>query len=310
LRHTLTYTVLAMSAFAGNSILCRMALDQQNIDAGSFTLVRLFSGALTFLIILPIVHYGFKNRATSQQKTVNSDGSWLGQWHGRGRGSWFASSMLFVYAVMFSCAYITLDTGIGALILFGSVQITLIVSHAFVGHRIQRIEWLGLLLALGGFTYLVYPELSQPSLSGFIMMMLAGVAWGFYTLKGQGTLSPIEDTGFNFIRTIPFVVIFAIFLFQGRLSPIYMNVEGIIYASLSGVLASAIGYFIWYKALAGLSTIQASTVQLSVPLIAAFGGMLFLGESLSVRFFIASSMVLGGILLVTAAKANKGQKSK
>lgn len=306
-----------MLAFAGNSILCRMALGEDNIDAVSFTVIRLLSGVCAFIVILPIYHRyqlgkSAQVEAVIKIKSLNNIEPSTGR-KGHSKGSWLAGSMLYVYAIMFSFSYISLDTGIGALILFGSVQMTLILSNLLLGKNIRKVEWLGILLAISGFVYLVFPELTKPAFGGFIMMAIAGVAWGVYTLKGQGSTSPIEDTAYNFIRTLPFValtgIVMMVYAYFISASHPYLvlkvNQLGVIYAVLSGIFASAIGYFIWYQALAGLTTIQASTVQLIVPILAALGGLLLLDELFTLRLTIASAMVLGGIFVVTLFRAKK-----
>lgn len=283
---TIFYTVLALCAFAGNSILCRLALGDEAIDAASFTNIRLASGIVTLMLILAFFK-GKKETAQSANKSVQAS-----------TGSWWATAMLFVYAITFSYAYITLDTGTGALILFASVQLTLIIYGLLTGNRLHPAEWFGLLIAFAGFVYLVLPTLSTPSLAGFILMSLSGVAWGFYTLAGRQSNNPLADTSFNFLRTLPLVIL----LFVFTLHSVNISSAGIAYAVMSGALASGLGYTIWYKALPSLSAIQAGVVQLSVPILAAIGGVVFAAESLSMRLIVASMMILGGIMLVIATK--------
>lgn len=270
---TSIFTAMALIAFAANSVLCRLALGEQAIDAASFTVIRLLSGALVLLALI----------------TLGSDkeGS-------TSRGNWPASLMLFVYAVAFSFAYISLDTGTGALILFGSVQITMILLSLLAGNRLHLAEWVGVIMAFAGFVYLVIPEVSSPSIMGFVLMTVAGIAWGLYTLKGRYSENPLRDTAYNFLRTIPLVMILAVIAIQGA----HYSTEGILLAVLSGGLASGIGYTIWYIALGGLSTTPAAVVQLSVPVIAAFGGVLFVAEVITLRLALSALMILGGILLV------------
>ncbi|REL27824.1 DMT family transporter [Thalassotalea euphylliae] len=283
---TIFYTVLALCAFAGNSILCRLALGEETIDAASFTHIRLASGIATLMLIFAL----FKGR-TSAQGAANKAAK-------ASTGSWWAAAMLFVYAITFSYAYITLDTGTGALILFASVQLTLIIYGLIAGNRLHPVEWFGLLVAFAGFVYLVLPTLSTPSLTGFVLMSLSGIAWGFYTLAGRQSINPLADTSFNFLRTLPLVIL----LFVFTINSATISTAGIAYAVMSGAIASGLGYTIWYKALPSLSAIQAGVVQLSVPILAAVGGVVFAGEDLSMRLIIASLMILGGILLVIATK--------
>ena len=266
-------TCLALFAFAANSVLCRLALGSGAMDAASFTVIRLITGVIVLVVI-----------ATTQYKSDLI----------QTRGSWDASLMLFLYAVTFSYAYILLDTGTGALILFGSVQITMILLSLISGTRLQRMEWAGILVAFSGFIYLVLPGVSAPSLSGFLLMTTAGIAWGLYTLKGRRSTNPLMDTTFNFARTIPFVVILLLLRFQSA----EISLEGVVLASLSGGLASGVGYTIWYSALKGLSSIQAAVVQLSVPIIAALGGVMIMSESITFRLLLSTSLILGGIILV------------
>lgn len=270
---TFVFTSLALIAFAANTVLCRLALGEQSIDAASFTSIRLFSGALVLFVITRLNHAGSRSAS---------------------RGNWPASVMLFTYAITFSFAYITLDTGTGALILFGAVQITMILVSLMRGNRLHLIEWLGLALAFGGFVYLVLPGVSTPSLRGFLLMTIAGMAWGLYTLKGRGSAAPLMDTAYNFIRTLPLVGIVLL------LSVPHANysTQGIVLAILSGGIASGIGYTIWYIALDGLTATQAAVVQLFVPVIAALGGVIFVAEPITLRLTLAGLLILGGILLV------------
>jgi drug/metabolite transporter (DMT)-like permease len=210
------------------------------------------------------------------------------------KGSWSASLMLFIYAITFSFAYITLDTATGALILFGSVQITMILSALTEGQRLHASEWSGVLIAFAGFVYLVLPDITTPSIKGFVLMATAGIAWGFYTLKGKGSNSPLADTTFNFFRTLPLVALLVMITFPSM----EISTQGILLAILSGAVASGIGYTIWYIALGGLTATQAAVLQLSVPVIAAAGGVVFVGESISLRLAVSAFIILSGILLV------------
>ncbi len=274
---TSVFTALALIAFAANSVLCRLALGEETIDAASFTVIRLLSGALVLLAIL----------AFSNDKEASAS-----------RGSWSASLMLFVYAVAFSFAYVSLDTGTGALILFGSVQITMILLSLVSGNRLHLSEWVGVIIAFIGFVYLILPEVTSPSVMGFLLMIAAGIAWGMYTLKGRGSDHPLKDTAYNFLRTIPLVIILLVITIQDA----HYSAAGVLLAVLSGGIASGIGYTIWYIALGGLSTTQAAVVQLSVPAIAAFGGVLFVSEAITARLTLSASMILGGILLVVVGR--------
>jgi drug/metabolite transporter (DMT)-like permease len=280
---TLILTILALIAFAANSVLCRSALGENNIDAASFTVIRLFSGALVLLAILII-----RNHKTSLPS----------------KGSWYSSCMLFLYAITFSFAYITLDTGTGALILFGSVQITMILLSVISGNRLHITEWLGVSVAFAGFVYLILPGLSAPSLTGFMLMMVAGIAWGIYTLKGKGSKNPLSDTTYNFLRTTPVVIVLLIITIHNA----HYSSDGILLAILSGSVASGIGYTVWYLALGGLTATQAAVVQLSVPVIAAFGGVIFISEAITLRLTLSALLILGGILLVVLGRNYYVQK--
>ena len=264
---------MALIAFAANSVLCRLALGNQLIDASSFTLIRLLSGTIVLLIILG---------ATRKAGTATT------------KGSWTASFMLFLYAITFSYAYISLDTGTGALILFGSVQITMILLSLMSGTRLAFIEWAGVIVAFTGIVYLVLPGLTTPSIIGFLLMTIAGSAWGVYTLKGRESMNPLMDTAYNFLRTTPLLLVLAITTFGNA----NYSTEGVLLALLSGGITSGIGYTIWYIALGGLSSTQAAVLQLSVPVIAALGGVIFVSEAVTFRLTMSAAMVLGGISMV------------
>ena len=274
---TIIFTGLALIAFAANSVLCRLALGEGAIDASSFTIIRLLSGAIVLLAIIRI----------NRNKTGSST-----------KGSWSASLMLFLYAITFSFAYITLDTGTGALILFGSVQITMILLSLISGNRLHITEWAGVTIAFAGFVYLILPGVTTPSTIGFLLMTVAGIAWGIYTYKGRGSKSPLMDTAYNFLRTIPIVIILVIVTIK------YANYssEGVLLAVLSGGIASGIGYTIWYIALGGLSTMQAAVLQLLVPVIAAFGGVIFVSEAITLRLTVSATIILSGILIVVLGR--------
>lgn len=283
----LIYTSLALLAFAGNSVLCRLALsaieqNQQHIDAASFTHIRLLSGIiiLIFLLLFSIK----KNKRQTNTK--------------RCKGSWQAAICLFIYAITFSYGYISLDTGTGALILFGAVQLTMVLTSIYAGDRLQPVQLIGLLIAFSGFIYLVIPTFSTPSFSAFILMSLAGVAWAFYTLLGKQSTQPLADTTYNFIRTLPLIVISVTL----TLHDVFLSFYGVILAILSGAITSGVGYFLWYLALRYISPLQAGVLQLLVPIIAAVGGVLFAQEIISLRLSISSLLVLGGVFLVLKAK--------
>lgn len=272
-----TLTCIALIAFAANSVLARLALGNNTIDASGFTSIRLLTGAV---VLFTIIQFR-KNKTKSSTK-----------------GSWFSSFMLFIYAITFSYAYLSLDTGTGALILFGAVQITMILISIYNGNRLHFTEWLGVIIAFTGFVYLILPGVNTPSTIGFILMSLAGIAWGFYTIKGRASKNPSMDTAYNFIKTIPFVLVLLLITFDKE----NYSLEGIILAIISGGITSGIGYTIWYMALKGLTSVQAAIVQLLVPVIAAFGGVLFIAETITQRLTIASLLILGGVLIVVLGK--------
>lgn len=268
-------TALAMLAFAGNSLLCRLALKHTSIDPASFTAIRLVSGAMMLFLIVKL-------------RTRTAEG----------RGNWLSAFALFVYAAGFSFAYVSLPAATGALLLFGAVQVTMI-SHGFwKGERLSSLQLLGLLLAFGGMVGLLLPGLAAPPLLGSVLMMGAGVAWGFYSLRGKGAGDPTGVTAGNFMRAAPMAVALTLLLLIQPERHASLDTAGFYYAFASGAVTSGIGYAIWYTALPALKATQAATVQLSVPVIAALGGIVFLGEAITLRLIVASIAVLGGIALV------------
>jgi drug/metabolite transporter (DMT)-like permease len=276
------YTGFALVAFACNSIFCRLALGLDLIDAASFTAVRILSGAAALFIIFSI--FGKKNDAESR------------------KGNWLSAFFLFLYAVCFSFAYNGLSTGTGALILFGSVQATMIGAAIFKGERPTPAEWLGLFIAVGGLVYLVLPGLSAPPFFSSALMALAGAAWGFYTLRGRKSADPLADTAGNFIRAVPFAALLA---FAPFVAGMRISGSGLLLAALSGVVASGIGYAVWYAALKFHTATRAAVLQLSVPVLAAAGGIVFLSETVTSRLLISAVLVLGGIGAAVAAKRKK-----
>ena len=267
----LILTFLAMIAFAGNSLLCRLALKRTTIDAASFTFIRILSGAIALWLIVTI------RKGTSEKA-----------------GSWASALALFAYAAGFSFAYLSLSAGTGALLLFGAVQATMILWGLCQGEYLRTRQWLGLALAVAGLVALLFPGLSAPPINGALLMLCAGIAWGFYSLRGKGAGDPVSTTAGNFLRAAVFATVLGIAL----LPWVKLDRAGAGYAILSGAIASGVGYVIWYSALPRLKAASAATVQLSVPVLAAAGGILFLGESITLRFLLASITVLGGIALV------------
>ena len=269
-------TLLAMLAFAGNSLLCRLALKSTGIDAASFTSIRIVAGALALWAIVRIRD----GKATSA-------------------GSWASAFWLFAYAAGFSFAYVTLPASTGALLLFGAVQATMIGYGLRKGERLGPVQVAGVLLAFGGLAGLLLPGLSAPPALGAALMLFAGVAWGVYSLRGRAAGDPTRVTAGNFLRAVPFALLVSIATWPRATG----DRAGVAYAVASGALASGVGYAIWYTALRGLKATVAATVQLSVPVIAAMGGVALLGEPLTLRLVACSAAVLGGVAIVIARRS-------
>lgn len=267
-----------MTAFAGNSILCRMALESGDIDATSFTTLRLVSGAI-MLSLLVMARPGA--------------GTALGLGKLLERKGWGAAVALFVYAAGFSYAYIALGAGMGALILFAAVQITMVGVGVWQGERLARADWLGIILASAGLVYLLLPGVHGPPLAAALLMAVAGIAWGAYSLMGRGVSNPTLNTTINFLRAVPLAVVLSL-LFLAELD---LTLRGVVLAVASGALTSGLGYVIWYAALRDLAAVQASVLQLTVPPLAVLGGVVFLGEQLGIRLVLSSLLILGGVAL-------------
>ena len=274
----LVLTTLAMLAFAGNSLLCRAALDHTRIDAASFTTIRLLSGALVLWLV------------------VRSRGS-----KHAGAGNWMSAFALFAYAAGFSFAYLHLPAATGALLLFGAVQATMVGHGLWWGERLTFLQWLGLMLALAGLVALLLPGLAAPPLPSAGLMLCAGIAWGAYSLRGKGAGNPTRVTAGNFLRAVPFALLLSLLMSSGAT----LDAAGIGYAVASGALTSGLGYAIWYSAVPALKSTHAATVQLSVPLIAAVGAVMFLGETLTTRLIAASVAIVGGIALVILSQGGR-----
>ena len=266
-------TALALLAFAANSVLCRLALAQGQIDAAGFTTVRLASAVLVLGLIVTLRGRGQRLRPPTR---------------------WRPPMFLFIYAVAFSYAYIDLPAATGALVLFGAVQITMLAVATVQGHRLKAIEWFGAVLAFAGLVYLNLPGAQAPSLTGFILMTLAGAAWGLYTLAGRHSARPLADTAANFTATLPLALLLLVLALQANA----WSLPGVLLAAASGGLASGLGYVIWYAALGALSPAQAAVLQLLVPILAGAGGVVFLAEAVTARLVFSAIMVLGGVLLV------------
>ncbi len=267
-------TVAAMLAFAANSLLCRAALRDTSMDPATFTLLRLASGAVVLWAVVKI-----RNRSSPAVP--------IG-------GSWGSALALFGYASAFSLAYASLSAGTGALLLFGAVQVTMVCGGLHTGERPTLWQASGLALAFVGLIVLVLPGLNAPPWQGAALMLLAGTAWGIYSLRGRGIADASAATAGNFLRATPM----ALALSVSMLGSLSYDLRGVIYAIASGALASGLGYAVWYTALRGLRATSAASVQLSVPIIAALGGIVFLNESPSLRLVISALAILGGIALV------------
>jgi drug/metabolite transporter (DMT)-like permease len=294
-----------MIAFASNSLLCRAALKETGIDAASFTFIRIFSGAATLWLIMQTRRRFTVERTAAPLVERSSPGSSLVTRHSSLKsGNWISAFALFAYAGAFSFAYRSLSAGTGALLLFGAVQATMILWGFHKGERLHPIQIAGLVVAVAGLVLLVLPGLSAPPLVGSILMLGAGVAWGVYSLRGKikgqsGSDSDvIAATAGNFLRAVPFAALVSILMIQQA----RVDSLGLAYALISGAITSGVGYVIWYAALTGLKAASAATVQLSVPVLAATGGILLLGEPITLRYVIASIAVLGGIFLVVIEK--------
>lgn len=271
--------LVTMLCFAGNSVLCRLALRQTGLDAASFTSVRLIAGAL----MLALLVYG-------RQRFNDKDGNHHAGWG----GNWGSALALFVYASAFSFSYANLSTGIGALLLFGAVQASMIVTGLWRGERLNGWQTLGLILALVGVAAILAPGLDSPPLWSALLMLTSGVAWGVYSLRGRGVADPTGDTAGNFLRA----VLMSLLLSAAYLGQLQPDARGLLYAVLSGAVTSGVGYAMWYAVLPQLSRTRAAAVQLSVPVLAALAGALFVNEPITLRLLLMSITVLGGIALV------------
>lgn len=277
---TALLTALALLAFAGNSLLCRLALQPPAlIDPASFSSLRLIAGAVALALLLRLQPGSAPRR----------------------HADWAAAAMLFAYVVLFSLAYVSLGAATGALILFGAVQLTMFGAGLRGGERFGHQGWLGLVVSVGGLVYLLSPGLAAPPAAGAASMAGAGVAWGLYSLRGRGVESPLAATAGNFLRAVPLALAAGLLVMPWV--AVHAAPSGIALAVASGALTSGVGYVVWYAALKGLTAMRAATVQLAVPPIAAAGGAWLLAESLSGRLLIASTAILGGIALVLNERA-------
>ena len=283
-------TALAMLAFAANSLLCRLALQQGRIDPASFSAIRLAAGALTLAAVM------------RGRRAVPAPAS------AAGGAAWPSALLLFAYAALFSFAYVSLPAGTGALILFGAVQLTMLGAGLLSGERFAPGGWLGMALALAGLAALLLPGAAAPSLYGAALMAGAGAAWGGYSLRGRGAPDPLAATRASFVRAAPLALLLELLLVLRFATRVHADAGGVGLALASGALTSGLGYVVWYAALRRLSALRAAVVQLSVPLLAAGGGVLLLGEAFTARLALAALAILGGIGLVLGSRA--GQRKK
>jgi len=287
-----------MIAFASNSLLCRLALKHTTIDAATFTFIRILSGAVALWLILELGTRLRTEKTTSLLYDGASGSPRVTRHLPLKSGNWLSALALFVYAAAFSFAYVDLSVGTGALLLFGAVQASMILWGFRKGERLDAIQVVGFVVAVIGLVVLVFPGLSAPPLIGSIVMLTAGVAWGVYSLRGKGVQNPASVTTGNFVRAVPFSAVVWIIFIRWT----HVDSAGVSYAVISGAIASGLGYVIWYSVLPSLKAASAATVQLSVPVLAATGGILLLGEPLTLRYLLASVAILGGIALVVLEK--------
>ncbi|MBK7934994.1 MAG: DMT family transporter [Acidobacteria bacterium] len=296
------YTAFALVAFAFNSILCRLALRGEEADAAGFTAVRLASGAVALVVIGYLVtkggnlsgsegvsSFGEDARSGNEEDTLPT---------GRVSASWLSAFYLFAYAVCFSFAYLGLTAGTGALVLFGSVQMTMVAAAIVKGERPTPLEWIGLSIAVCGLIYLVLPGLASPPLTSSMLMAAAGMAWGAYSIRGKGSADPLRDTAGNFARSLLFVVPLVLLYIPA----LQLTLRGWLFAVLSGAVTSGVGYAVWYAALKFHTSTRAAVMQLSVPVVAAVFGIILLGETATATLGVAAALILGGIGLTIVGK--------
>ncbi|MFQ3276807.1 MAG: drug/metabolite transporter (DMT)-like permease [Colwellia sp.] len=273
-------TLLSLLAFAANSLITRFALQETSIDETSFIMLRIVSGALFLWLYL---RYNKNNKA----------------------GTWLAAFSLFIYAVSFTYGYRLIAAGSGALLLFGAVQVTMTIAGYREGERLNVIQIAGFILAIIGLLILMLPDISSPSITGALLMCISGVAWGIYTLQGRGANNPVATTAGNFIKAAPMAILLWLIVYLSTNDTINLVSDGIIYALLSGIITSGIGYIIWYSVLPELKAIQAAIVQLSVPLLVTLAGALLLNETITIPVVLASTAILLGTVLVLIFKKKR-----
>jgi len=276
---TILFTLAALIGFAANSLLCRMALADRHIDAASFTGVRLASGA----VVLALLAWS-RPRADARA------------------GSWSSAAALVLYAAPFSFAYLRLGAGVGALVLFATVQATMIGWGIVRGERPRALVWVGLVLALAGLVALTLPGVTAPDPLGTVAMIVAGVGWGAYSLRGRTAVGdPLVETAANFVRSVPFAI--AIVLAQAVFAQLQTDARGLALAIASGAIASGLGYSLWYAALRGLTATRAAVLQLVVPVLTAAGAVGLLGEAVDGRLVVAGAVILVGVGLAIRGRS-------
>lgn len=285
---TALLTSAAMLAFAGNSLLCRLALKSDAIDPASFTALRLVAGTLMLLFVI---------QRRRQRLSPRRDGSWV------------SALMLFAYAAAFSFAYVSLEAAGGALLLFGFVQATMLAAAFVRGERPRHREWLGWAVAAAGLCALLLPGADAPAAGGALLMALAGIAWGVYSLRGQRAAAALASTAANFLLAALFVPLLMILVLLPATGDIDVGLAGAALAVTSGAVTSGLGYVLWYAALRGLTALQAALVQLSVPPLTAAGGILLLGEPLTPRLLATGALILGGIAVALTGRRRAGEAS-
>lgn len=271
-----------MFAFAGNSFLCRMALKGDLIDPHNFTIVRILSGAITLGILVLFLHRHKTSKPTHAIRSTTCGPA----------GSAVGTASLFLYAWLFSMAYIALDTGVGALLLFGTVQLTLVIISINTGEVAKASDWFAIGLAAAGLVIFLLPGTTMPAIENSILMVLSGLAWAIYTYKGKSESQPMRATASNFKGASVLAIILLV------IAPHWSSIrpEGLWLAIISGAVTSGVGYAIWYHVLPRLSILQSAMAQMTVPLIAAMAGILFLSEPLTLRFMVSTILVFGGML--------------
>jgi len=277
---TAALTAAALVGFAANSLLCRMALGPRLVDAATFTVIRIVSGALMLLVLVRAAEGGRDAQPAAKA------------------GSWASAAALFGYAAAFSFAYLRIGAGVGALLLFGAVQATMLAWALRGGERLRWNQGIGLLAALAGLAALVRPGLSAPDPFGAVLMLGAGVAWGVYSLRGRGAARPLAATASNFARAVPLAAALGL----AGLGAAHVGLRGALLAAASGAVTSGVGYSLWYAALKGLTATQAAVVQLSVPVLAAGGAVALLGEALTPRLLACGAVILGGVALAVGGR--------